>query len=159
VAPLLAYLRQLQRRYGTAVLLVHHARKGGHVRPGQALRGSSEFHAWGDSNLYLRRQRDRIVLTIEHRNAASGEDLDLELHAQDEAVELRVIEQPHGPKAEDPSATERVETALRQASGPIDRRALRAACRMRMTTVIEALGELSARGRIVKVAGGLELAP
>ena len=29
VAPLLAYLRELQRRHGVAVLLVHHARKGG----------------------------------------------------------------------------------------------------------------------------------
>src|SRR5690606_11151764 len=53
VAPLLASLRELQRRYDVAVLLVHHARKGGHARPGQALRGSSELHAWGDSNLYL----------------------------------------------------------------------------------------------------------
>src|SRR6516162_4779115 len=56
VAPLLAYLRELQRRHGIAVVVVHHARKGGAcVRAGQALRGSSEFHAWGDSNLYLRR--------------------------------------------------------------------------------------------------------
>src|SRR5215813_8918396 len=52
VAPLLAYLRELQRRYALAVLVVHHAKKGaGNVRAGQALRGSSEFHAWGDSNL------------------------------------------------------------------------------------------------------------
>src|ERR1700736_6180769 len=71
VAPLLAYLRELQRRYALAVLLVHHAKKGaGHVRAGQALRGSSEFHAWGDSNLYLRRNRDLresgdITLTVE----------------------------------------------------------------------------------------------
>ena len=28
------------------------------MRAGQALRGSSEFHAWGDSNLYLRRDAD-----------------------------------------------------------------------------------------------------
>src|SRR5262249_2161976 len=48
VAPLLAYLRTLQRKYDTAVLLVHHARKGAaHIRAGQALRGSSELHAWG----------------------------------------------------------------------------------------------------------------
>src|SRR5208282_2672581 len=57
VAPLLAFLRELQRRHAIAVLVVHHAKKGaGHIRAGQALRGSSEFHAWGDSNLYLRRQ-------------------------------------------------------------------------------------------------------
>jgi hypothetical protein len=54
VAPLLAFLRELQRRHAVAVILVHHARKGaGAIRAGQALRGSSEFHAWGDSNLYL----------------------------------------------------------------------------------------------------------
>ena len=53
VAPLLDYLRGLQRRYKTAVVLVHHARKGAaHLRAGQALRGSSELHAWGDSNLF-----------------------------------------------------------------------------------------------------------
>ena len=46
VAPLLAYLRELQRRHGLAVLVVHHAKKGGgRTRAGQALRGSSEFHA------------------------------------------------------------------------------------------------------------------
>jgi RecA-family ATPase len=42
VAPLLAYLRELQRRHQLAVLLVHHAKKGGgRIRAGQALRGSS----------------------------------------------------------------------------------------------------------------------
>ena len=72
VAPLLPYLRELQRRHGMAVLVVHHAKKGGGgVRAGQALRGSSEFHAWGDSNLYLRRDGDgdQLTLSVEHRAA------------------------------------------------------------------------------------------
>jgi hypothetical protein len=56
------YLRELQRRHDVAVLVVHHAKKGGGVRAGQALRGSSEFHAWGDSNLYLRRDGDDLSL-------------------------------------------------------------------------------------------------
>ncbi|MFQ5601290.1 MAG: AAA family ATPase, partial [Candidatus Krumholzibacteriia bacterium] len=75
VAPLLAFLRELQRKLHTAVLLVHHSRKGGHARAGQALRGSSELHAWGDSNLYLRRVGDRIHLSVEHRAAPSIEPL------------------------------------------------------------------------------------
>src|SRR6516165_9247910 len=68
VAPLLAYLRELQRRHKLAVLVVHHAKKGaGRARAGQALRGSSEFHAWGDSNLYLKKQgEDALTLTVEH---------------------------------------------------------------------------------------------
>ncbi|HEX8757112.1 MAG TPA: AAA family ATPase [Steroidobacteraceae bacterium] len=68
VAPLLAYLRELQRRHDVAVLVVHHAKKGGGgVRAGQALRGSSEFHAWGDSNLYLRRDGDDLSLSASCR--------------------------------------------------------------------------------------------
>ena len=62
IVPLLAILRELQRRYGCAVALVHHAKKGAsHLRAGQALRGSSEFHAWSDSGLYLRRRGEWIV--------------------------------------------------------------------------------------------------
>jgi hypothetical protein len=71
VAPLLAYLRELQRRHTLSVLVVHHAKKSsGRIRAGQALRGSSEFQGWGDSNLYLRRTSNMLTLTIEHRAAA-----------------------------------------------------------------------------------------
>jgi RecA-family ATPase len=57
IGALLSFLRELQRQFQVAVLLVHHARKDSHSsRPGQALRGSSELHGWGDSNLYLRRK-------------------------------------------------------------------------------------------------------
>src|SRR3972149_314710 len=53
VADLLAYFRSLQRRLDLSVLLVHHARKNVAlgVAPGQGLRGSSDLHAFGDSNL------------------------------------------------------------------------------------------------------------
>jgi hypothetical protein len=50
VAPLLAYLRWLQRHHHIAVALEHHVRKGAaHERDGPALRRSSELHVWGDS--------------------------------------------------------------------------------------------------------------
>jgi hypothetical protein len=56
VAELLAYFRLLQRRLDLSVILVHHTRKNapGGVAAGQGLRGSSDLHAFGDSNLYLR---------------------------------------------------------------------------------------------------------
>src|SRR5580692_1196614 len=98
VAPLLAYLRELQRRHDVAVLIVHHAKKGGGgVRAGQALRGSSEFHAWGDSNLYLRRDgelRDggELMLTVEHRAAAAIPALTLELSQRADALALEVVD-------------------------------------------------------------------
>ena len=94
VAPLLAFLRELQRRHAVAIAVVHHARKGAAtVRAGQALRGSSEFHAWGDSNLYLRRDTDdRIALTVEHRAAAAIAGITLELAQRDDALALRPVQ-------------------------------------------------------------------
>ena len=49
----------LQRQLDLSVLLVHHTRKNaaGGVAAGQGLRGSSDIHAFGDSNLYLRRSQ------------------------------------------------------------------------------------------------------
>lgn len=53
VAGLLAYFRFLQRQFDLSVILVHHTRKNavGGVAAGQGLRGSSDIHAFGDSNL------------------------------------------------------------------------------------------------------------
>jgi RecA-family ATPase len=52
----LAYIRELQRQLDLSVILVHHTRKNaaGGIAAGQGLRGSSDLHAFGDSNLYLR---------------------------------------------------------------------------------------------------------
>jgi RecA-family ATPase len=52
VAELLAYFRALQRQLDLSVVLVHHTRKNavGGVAAGLGLRGSSDIHAFGDSN-------------------------------------------------------------------------------------------------------------
>ncbi|MHB8532853.1 MAG: AAA family ATPase [Solirubrobacteraceae bacterium] len=159
VAPLLAYLRELQRRFETAVLLVHHARKGAaHARAGQALRGSSELHAWGDSNLYLRRRKDSLRLTVEHRAAASPGDLELVLRERGAALALEVVdrEQQDEEVVEGlpRSPLERVAQALAAASSPVSRSQLREACRLRTASLTNALGALTAAGRIQKVEGG-----
>src|SRR5690606_15343272 len=110
VAPLLAYLRELQRRYHVAVVLVHHARKGGaKMRAGQALRGSSEFHAWGDSNLYLRRHGDQLTLSVEHRAAASISTIALHLDTSDDAVALATIQREPTTTSVPPAADTSVE--------------------------------------------------
>ncbi len=160
VAPLLAFLRELQRRHALAVILVHHARKGaGSLRGGQALRGSSEFHAWGDSNLYLRRDGDDLILTVEHRAAAPMPPVMLELVQRDAALALEVAGPRSGP---DPKARssldERITTLLIQADQPHAFADIRAHCRARTATLYQRLAALTATGAIVKTADGYRLA-
>ena len=151
VAPLLAYLRELQRRHGVAVLLVHHARKGGGgVRAGQALRGSSEFHAWGDSNLYLRRDGDDLSLSVEHRAAPSPKPLAIELAQRGEALALEVADRREPVTPAPSSLDERILAILAEADQPIPFADLRARCRVRTATLYERLSALASAGRIVK---------
>lgn len=162
VAPLLGYLRELQRRHQLAVVLVHHARKGAQkLRPGQALRGSSEFHAWGDSNLYLRRgPANQLSLTIEHRAAASDADIPLALRCDDDQLALEVLEKPsfsEPPKAL--SAAEKLLGALQQANAPLPFSDLRKACRIRTERLCKALNELKQQGHILKTDRGYQLDP
>ena len=158
VAPLLAYLRELQRRYGAAVLVVHHAKKGGAcVRAGQALRGSSEFHAWGDSNLYLRRDGEELTLTVEHRAAASSRPLIIELAQNGLALALEVVERAKPVAVTTLSLDERITTVLAEAQKPLPFADLRAKCRVRAATLHERIGLLAAAGRIVKTVDGYHL--
>jgi hypothetical protein len=159
VAPLLASLRELQRTHGCAVLLVHHARKGGAAtRPGQALRGSSELHAWGDSNLYLRRHADRLTLSVEHRAAPSVADLPLRLHGRDDALALEILASPATPSPPPHSLHDRIRAALDQASTPLPLDALRLACRVRKSHLCAALADMARLGLVSRSDRGYALA-
>ncbi len=160
VAPLLAYLRELQRRHGVAVALVHHAKKGGgRARAGQALRGSSEFHAWGDSNLYLRRHGDDLTLTVEHRAAPSVPAITLELAQRADALALEVADRGASPEPALASVDDRITRALAEAAGPITLAALRSSLRIRNATLHERLAALTAAGALVRSPDGYRLAP
>ena len=159
VAPLLAHLRELQRRYGVAVVVVHHAKKGaGRVRAGQALRGSSEFHAWGDSNLYLRRSGDDLSLTVEHRAAPSGPTIPLALASAGDALALAVTERSEEPDLRSVSVDNRITRALAEAGRPLPVNDLRAACRVRTATLYHRLAALTAEGALAKTPDGYTLA-
>ena len=98
VAELLAYFRSLQRQLNLSVVLVHHTRKNavGGVAAGQGLRGSSDIHAFGDSNLYIRRVKEHLVLSSEHRAAPAAPPVSLRLDATDaETTHLEVIAELH----------------------------------------------------------------
>lgn len=160
VAPLLAQLRELQRRHHVAVVLVHHARKGAaNARPGQALRGSSEFHAWSDSALHLRRVDDRITLTVEHRAAASAGGLTIELRDRAPSLALHVVDAPTPPRERtEPDATDRVLDALAAADGPCSVAQIAERCPMRTQRLYALLGELMRAGRVVRDDRGYLLA-
>jgi len=162
VAPLLAYLRELQRRYGVAVVVVHHAKKGaGRMRAGQALRGSSEFHAWGDSNLYLRRDGDPrgsgLTLTVEHRAAAAIPAVTLELAHRADALALEVIDRCRTQTSPPSSVDDRITAALGDAGRPIPFAELRRLCHVRTASLYHRLAALTAAGLLVKSDLGYRL--
>ena len=127
------------------------------MRAGQALRGSSEFHAWGDSNLYLRRSTDTLSLTIEHRAAPSPPTLALELHARGEALALQLAQPPSQAAPAPSSVDERILAALQDAARPLPIHELRSRCRVRNATLYERLTALTGAGHILRTPDGYRL--
>ena len=157
ISPILGFLRELQRTFATAVVLVHHARKSGASRPGQALRGSSDFHAWGDSNLYLRRHGFKhVAVSVEHRGAASRDDLELEFADAGEGSALRLCQ---GSARDDSprsgrTAEERILGLFEEATEPLTQREVRRRVNVRNETVSRVLRELVQDGRIARESSG-----
>jgi hypothetical protein len=160
VAAILSSLRRLERTYATAVLLVHHVRKGaGHLRAGQALRGSSELHAWGDSNLYLRRRGNILRLSVEHRAAPALDDLHLQLPDDEHHLCLEIVDPTPVPASETstPASHQRIYSALAAAGQPLTLQRLHAAARLRTSTLCETLNALVAEGSVRKSNDGYSL--
>lgn len=160
VAPILGRLRAVQRNHHAAVILVHHARKdAGNVRAGQALRGSSEFHAWGDSNLYLRRTKDgRITLGVEHRAERAIPQLTLELSSNEIGPYHQIVEAerpPDDPLTRSPSAL--ILDALRSSASPMQLKEIRQTTRLRTETVSLSLRELVSQGDVARTTAGFSL--
>jgi hypothetical protein len=160
IATLLSYLRELQRQFQLAVLLVHHARKDSNgSRPGQALRGSSELHGWGDSNLYMRRKGSQLTLSTEHRAAPSQDHIPLQLTQTGSTLALTVLEgQPTSESKAEPTPVERVRAALTQLQEPVfSVQQLRKLCAIRTETLCAALEELTQQGELSRNAKGYQL--
>jgi hypothetical protein len=146
VSAVLGVLRELSRTFSVAIALVHHTRKEAGQHPGQELRGSGDFHAWGDSNLYVRRRRDGIALSIEHRAAASPPPVRLEFAVGDDGARLQASDRP----VEIPLADRIVEVVL-EAPRRLDD--LRELLRVRKQVLLEALRALEASGRVARQNG------
>jgi hypothetical protein len=156
MAALLGELRDLQRRHRLAIIVVHHLRKNAAASlGGQALRGSGDLHAWGDSNLYLRRRDDHLILSVEHRAAAAPEPFRLIL-AEQPAPHLDVLDDDG--TAPDPRGAnllaERVLELLRRNDGALSRDHIRAELKVRNATLGQALARLRAQRLIKRGAAG-----
>jgi hypothetical protein len=155
ISGVLATLRQWQRMFRVAILVVHHTRKVNGGSPGQALRGSSDFHAWGDSNLYLKRKEEEIVLTMEHRSAASGTPVRLRLAADDVPPHLEVIgdtaDEQKGDRADD--LPQRIFAFVARSETPPTQEAIRTALSVRNQTLTVTLQDLQKQGRLIRHQG------
>jgi hypothetical protein len=158
IAGLLSFLRQLQRQFKLAVLLVHHARKDSNSsRPGQALRGSSELHGWGDSNLYMRRKGAQLTLSTEHRAAPSQDHIPLQLTQAGSALSLTVLATTAMADPPPESVAQRVRRLLAEQTEPISVQRLRQLAGLRTSTVCQALAVLSEQGLLCHDNRGYQL--
>ncbi len=152
ISGLLGFLRELNRRHHLALALVHHMAKRSRRDPGQALRGSSDLHAWTDSACYLVRRSDgRLRLTVEHRAAPAPNPLLLSLvHTDGEPLHLQIQGDDPGPLP----LAEAVRHALRNAPRPLSRSALRQRLRVNNARLGDALLSLEQRGLACRTPEG-----
>jgi hypothetical protein len=155
VSRFLSYLRALQREYRMAVVLVHHARKAqaGAHQAGQSLRGSGDLYAWVDELISLRRTPECLMMSIEHRAAASPEPLSIRLvHQGPEPPHLVILDGAE--RAGKATWRERLLLFLTRAPGPCVTAQIRAELGLRKETIVDLLRTLEASGEIRRVGRG-----
>lgn len=150
ISNLLGFLRELQRAYDMAVVLVHHSSKKRHAQPGQALRGSSDLHAFGDSNAYLTPRNDSILLTIEHRSAKPPEPVELKLVSSDAAIHLAIAAPPnlHNP------LPDRILSLLTNEKHPLTQTIMRDRLKVNNQRLSQTLNRLDQQGLILRTSAG-----
>ena len=158
MAGLLAYILSLQRQLDLSVVLVHHTRKNaaGGAAAGQGLRGSSDIHAFGDSNLYLRRTNERLVLASEHRAAPAAPPVSLQLVASDGQTHLEVIAELAELPAQQRQSLQDQVLDLLLPDVSLSRAKLRDALGVKNERLGEALESLERAGRLCRTPAGLQ---
>ncbi len=158
VSVVLGSLRTIQRDYNLAILVVHHARKSHATHPSQAFRGSSDFAAWSDSNLFLARKAKHLLLTLEHRSARSPEPIPLRLEENPAPHFVTLQQEPSIPEPTEQHPLESaIQLELASLSQPLSTVELRDRLHRRKTDVIGALDSLRTAGRIQRSAAGWHL--
>lgn len=157
MADILGFLRELQRTFAMALVLVHHTSKKHHSHPGQALRGSSDIHAWTDSSLLVQKRGKDLVLMVEHRSAPAPEPMTIRLvqGAGATATHLTVLRQGDpGNQQWDGPFTDAIRDLLRQTRQPMTRDAIRKQLAIRNQALGYALADLEQKGLIRRTNTG-----
>ena len=156
ISALLGKLRHLQRKHAAAIAVVHHVGKRSRSQLGQALRGSTDLHAWSDSSAYLVRKHDRLELILEHRSSPAPEPFPLELAADDDGnAYLRVCsDDVDSPDLPPPPLVELVRRRLAGSDQPLSRVALRRELRVNNQRLGDALLRLERDGLVRRSANG-----
>jgi len=159
ISKLLGFIRELQRRFETAIALVHHASKRARSRPGQSLRGSSDLHAIGDSNAYLARDGERLMLTLEHRAASPPDPMEIELFVDEASgcAHLRVCDRAAAFASREQLLADSIVELLAREDRAMPRTGIRAELRVNNARLGTALEQLSTAGRIERAAEGWTL--
>jgi AAA domain len=159
IAALLGYLRVLQRKTGSAIALVHHAKKAvsAHGGAGYSLRGSSDLYAWVDSFLYLRRHHGQLMLSAEHRSASGTGPLPLELANTESGPYLKLAPTASELLSRDPLPVQ-ILALLSQSSEPRTTETIRSSLQVRNQRLVECLRQLSEQRKVVRLPQGYVLA-
>jgi hypothetical protein len=158
VSGILGNLRAIQRDLGVAILLTHHARKSPAATPYQAFRGSSDFAAWSDSNLFIIRKQKQLTLHVEHRSAPSPEPIAMKLE-QDPAPHLVC----KGKQMSSADIDELTPTAIQVRQllcvkrRPLSTTELRQELRCRRASVVEAIDLLQKNHVVRRTSSGVAL--
>jgi RecA-family ATPase len=154
ISKLLGFIRDMQRTYHSAIALVHHASKKQRAQPGQALRGSSDLHAFGDSNAYLAKRNKRIVLSVEHRSAKSMDPIKMQLvsRADGSATHLQIVADTGSNTCA--SLADRALLLLQNSTTPLTRTAIRKQLKVNNQRLGETLARLDDRALVQKTSKG-----
>ena len=95
VQPILKWLTEVKNKYKTAVIVVHHFRKGETARSGQRMLGSVTFHGWTESSIFLSAKPISVStvtdqLTIEEENKPEEMEIEVDREFRAEGPRPRV---------------------------------------------------------------------
>jgi hypothetical protein len=154
ISKLLGFIRDMQRTYHSAIALVHHASKKHRAQPGQALRGSSDLHAFGDSNAYLARRKNRIVLSVEHRSAKSIDPIEMQLvsRANGSATHLEIVADTDSNTSD--SLAQQALLLLQNSTTPLTRTAIREQLKVNNQRLGDTLAKLDKQALVLKTSKG-----